>query len=53
MLESLIGKYAAVGLKPEMLHRVVEIAAGSIDAMPHNGVIITTLAVAGLTQAGI
>lgn len=50
VLETLIGKYIAMGLNPEMLHRVVAIAAGSFDAMPHNGVVITTLAVAGLTH---
>jgi H+/gluconate symporter-like permease len=50
VLETLIGKYAAMGLNPEMLHRVVTIAAGSFDAMPHNGVCITTLAVCGLTH---
>ena len=50
VLETLIGKYAAMGLNPEMLHRVVAISAGAFDAMPHNGVIITSLAVAGLTH---
>lgn len=50
VLETLIKKYVAMGLNPEMLHRVVAIAAGSFDAMPHNGVVITTLAVAGLTH---
>lgn len=50
VLETLIGKYVAMGLNPDMLHRVVAIAAGSFDAMPHNGVVITTLAVAGLTH---
>lgn len=50
VLETLIGKYVAMGINPELLHRVVAIAAGSFDAMPHNGVIITSLAVAGLTH---
>jgi H+/gluconate symporter-like permease len=50
VLETLIGKYLAMGINPELLHRVVAIAAGSFDAMPHNGVIITSLAVAGLTH---
>ena len=50
VLETLIGKYAALGLDPEMLHRVVVIAAGSFDALPHNGVVITSLAVAELTH---
>jgi H+/gluconate symporter-like permease len=50
VLETLMSKYIAMGLNHEMLHRVVAIAAGSFDAMPHNGVVITTLAVAGLTH---
>lgn len=50
VLETLIGKYAAMGLNHEMLHRVVAISAGAFDAMPHNGVVITSLAVAGLTH---
>ncbi|KYZ75681.1 hypothetical protein AXX12_10735 [Anaerosporomusa subterranea] len=50
VLETLVGKYAAMGLNPEMLHRIVAISAGTFDAMPHNGVIITSLAVAGLTH---
>lgn len=50
VLETLMGKYVAMGLDHDMLHRVVVIAAGSFDALPHNGVVITTLAVAGLTH---
>ena len=50
VLETLIGKYVAMGLDPGMLHRVVVISAGAFDAMPHNGVVITSLAVAGLTH---
>jgi H+/gluconate symporter-like permease len=49
-LETLVGKYVAMGINPELLHRVVVISAGAFDTMPHNGVIITTLAVAGLTH---
>jgi H+/gluconate symporter-like permease len=50
VLETLISKYVAMGVNPELLHRVISISAGTFDAMPHNGVIITTLAVAGLTH---
>jgi H+/gluconate symporter-like permease len=50
VLETLMSKYIAMGLNHDMLHRVVDIAAGSFDALPHNGVVITTLAVAGLTH---
>ena len=50
VLETLIPKYMALGINPEFLHRIVAAAAGTFDAMPHNGVVITTLAVAGLTH---
>ena len=50
VLETLVGKYVAMGINPEFIHRAVAIAAGAFDALPHNGVIITTLAVAGLTH---
>lgn len=51
VLETLIQKYVALGVNPELLHRIVTVASGTFDAMPHNGVIITTLAVCGLTHA--
>jgi H+/gluconate symporter-like permease len=50
VLETLMPKYQALGIHPEFLHRIVTMASGTFDAMPHNGVIITTLAVAGLTH---
>ncbi len=50
VLETLVKQYAAMGINPEFLHRAVCIAAGAFDALPHNGVVITTLAVAGLTH---
>ena len=51
ILETLTSKYVALGLNPELIHRVVAMSAGCFDALPHNGVVITTLAVAGLTHA--
>lgn len=50
VLETLIGKFAAMGLNPEMLHRVVAISSGTFDAMPHSGATVTALAVSGLTH---
>jgi len=50
VLETLMSKYVALGINPELLHRIVAISAGTFDALPHNGVVITTLAVAGLTH---
>jgi H+/gluconate symporter-like permease len=39
-----------VGLSPEMLHRVASMASGGFDTMPHNGAVITLLAVCGMTH---
>lgn len=50
VLETLIHKYVAMGLNPEMLHRVVVMACGVFDAMPHSGATVTALAVSGLTH---
>lgn len=50
VLETLAKQYVGLGLPPELIHRVATISAGCFDAMPHNGVIITFLAVAGLTH---
>jgi H+/gluconate symporter-like permease len=50
VLETLVPKYMALGISPELAHRIVTISSGCFDAMPHNGVIITILAVAGLTH---
>ncbi len=50
ILETLSAKYLALGLSPELIHRVSTMSAGCFDAMPHNGVVITFLAIAGLTH---
>lgn len=39
-----------VGLSPELLHRVASIASGGFDSLPHNGAVITLLAICGLTH---
>ncbi|MEZ4455126.1 MAG: GntP family permease [Gemmatimonadales bacterium] len=40
----------AAGVSPELLHRVAALAAGGLDSLPHNGAIITTLAICHLTH---
>jgi H+/gluconate symporter-like permease len=50
ILETLVPKYLALGINPELAHRIVAMSSGCFDAMPHNGVVITILAVAGLTH---
>lgn len=38
------------GINPEMLHRIVAMASASLNMMPHNGALITLLAICGLTH---
>ena len=51
ILETVAPKYLALGLSPDLVHRVAVISAGAFDALPHNGVVITSLAVTGLTHS--
>lgn len=39
-----------LGVSPDLLHRFAAIAAGSLDKLPHNGAVITLLAVSGCTH---
>lgn len=38
------------GISPELLHRVTAIATGGLDALPHNGAVITLLAICKLSH---
>jgi H+/gluconate symporter-like permease len=40
----------AAGIAPELLHRVTAVATGGLDALPHNGAVITLLSICGLTH---
>jgi H+/gluconate symporter-like permease len=40
----------AAQIPMEVLHRVVAMASGGMDTLPHNGAVITLLAVTGLTH---
>jgi len=40
----------AAGISPQILHRVAALASGGLDALPHNGAVITLLAICGLTH---
>lgn len=41
---------AALGISPELLHRVTSIASGGLDTLPHNGAVISLLTICGLTH---
>lgn len=40
----------AIGMSPDVLHRIASMASGGLDTLPHNGAVITLLAVCGLTH---
>lgn len=40
----------AAGISPDLLHRVTAIATGGLDALPHNGAVITLLGICGLSH---
>jgi len=40
----------AAGISPGLLHRVTAIATGGLDALPHNGAVITLLSICKLSH---
>ena len=43
---------AAVGIDPALMHRVAAISSGALAMLPHNGAVVTLLAICGATQRG-
>ena len=41
---------ATLNIDPALLHRVAVIGAGTLDSLPHNGAVVTLLAVCGATH---
>jgi H+/gluconate symporter-like permease len=41
---------AEQGIDPALLHRVAAIGSGTLDSLPHNGAVVTLLAVCGSTH---
>ncbi|SFK97904.1 GntP family permease [Lysobacter sp. cf310] len=50
MSETFIANANAAGIPMEVLHRVAAMASGGMDTLPHNGAVITLLAVTGLSH---
>lgn len=50
MGQTYLERAQAVGIPAEVLHRVASMASGGMDTLPHNGAVITLLAVTGLTH---
>ena len=53
-LDALGGTYmqlaTEIGMDPGLMHRVAVIGAGTLDSLPHNGAVVTLLAVCGATH---
>jgi H+/gluconate symporter-like permease len=47
---TLIAQAAVQGVDPALLHRVVSVATGGLDTLPHNGAVITLLGICGMTH---
>jgi H+/gluconate symporter-like permease len=50
MSEQYVAQAEKLNISPEVLHRVASMASGGMDTLPHNGAVITLLAVTGLTH---
>ncbi|MEP7187431.1 MAG: GntP family permease, partial [Rhodanobacter sp.] len=50
MADTFIHNAQAAGIPMQVLHRVAAMASGGMDTLPHNGAVITLLAVTGLTH---
>jgi H+/gluconate symporter-like permease len=50
MSETYIAAASNLGIPMEVLHRVASMASGGMDTLPHNGAVITLLAITGLSH---
>lgn len=48
--QTYMARAAEIGLDPALLHRVAVIGSGTLDSLPHNGAVVTLLAVCGSTH---
>ena len=49
-MQTLAPGYLALGVEPEVLHRVATIAAGGFDSLPHCGAVVAMLTITQLTH---
>jgi len=47
---ALLAQAVDQGIDPALLHRVVAVATGGLDTLPHNGAVITLLGICGMTH---
>jgi H+/gluconate symporter-like permease len=48
--ETYLALAAELGIDPALMHRVAVIGSGTLDSLPHNGAVVTLLAVCGSTH---
>jgi len=48
--DTYMGIAAEQGINPALMHRVAAIGSGTLDSLPHNGAVVTLLAVCGSTH---
>lgn len=49
-MQTLAPRYLEMGIEPQVLHRIANIAAGGLDSLPHCGAVIAMLMIMGLTH---
>ena len=49
-LSVLTERYLAMGVQPQIFHRIVSVASTGLDSLPHNSAVITLLSVCGFTH---
>lgn len=47
-MQTLAESYLAMGVEPQVLHRVATVASGGLDSLPHSGAVIAMLTIMGL-----
>lgn len=50
LADKYLAKAAEIGLNPEYLHRIASVSSGGLDTLPHNGAVLTLLAVSNCTH---
>jgi H+/gluconate symporter-like permease len=49
-MQTMAQDYLAMGIEPEILHRVATMASGGFDSLPHCGAVVAMLLITGLTH---
>jgi H+/gluconate symporter-like permease len=49
-MQTMASDYVAMGMNPEILHRIATMAAGGFDSLPHSGAVVAVLTITQLTH---